>query len=162
MSLFDGLTKVFTKNKEIADMFDFDFESDPSTRSYLKRMALESVLNFVSRTMSTMQVKIRDETGPTKVDWQYLLNVRPNKDMSASEFWQKVIYRLMNDNEVLIVVSDDDQLLIAEDFYREESALYEDIFKGVTLKGFTFKRYFKMSEVIYLEYNNEELERFTD
>lgn len=162
MGLFDGLAKIFTKNKEIADMLDFDFVTDASSRAYLKRMALESVLNFVSRTMSTMQVKIRNETGVTKKSWEYILNVRPNKDMSASEFWQKVIYRLMNDNEVLIVVSDDDQLLIAEDFYREETALYEDVFKGVTLKGFTFKRNFKMSEVIYLEYNNEELERFTD
>lgn len=162
MGLFEGLTKIFTKNKDIADMLDFDFVTDASSRAYLKRMALESVLNFVSRTMSTMQVKIRNETGATKKSWEYILNVRPNNDMSASEFWQKVIYRLMNDNEVLIVVSDDDQLLIAEDFYREETALYEDVFKGVTLKGFTFKRGFKMSEVIYLEYNNEDLEQFTD
>ncbi|MGH2257398.1 phage portal protein, partial [Enterococcus faecalis] len=113
----------------------------------------------VARTMSTTQVQIR---GATKEEWDYLLNVRPNKDMSANDFWQKFFYTLLKNNEVLVVVSDDNQLLIADDFYRNEYALYEDTFSEVTIKNYIYQRNFKMSEVIYLQYNNEKLDKFTD
>ncbi|WP_370516175.1 hypothetical protein, partial [Klebsiella michiganensis] len=130
-------------------MLDFEFISEVSTRAYLKRLALDSVLNFVARTMSTMQIQIRDGT---KSEWEYLLNVRPNKDMSANDFWQRFFYTLLKNNEVLVIASDDDQLLIADSFYRNEYALYEDVFEGVTVKGYTYQRNFKMSDVIYLQY----------
>ena len=35
---------------------------------------------------------------------------------------------------MLVIVSDDNQLLIADDFYRNEYALYEDTFSEVTIK----------------------------
>lgn len=159
MSLFDLLKGTSAKNKAIQEMLDFEFINDVSTRAYLKRWALDSVLNFVARTMSTTQVQIR---GATKEEWDYLLNVRPNKDMSANDFWQKFFYTLLKNNEVLVIVSDDNQLLIADDFYRNEYALYEDTFSEVTIKNYTYQRNFKMSEVIYLQYNNEKLDKFTD
>ncbi|CXF35853.1 HK97 family phage portal protein [Streptococcus pneumoniae] len=65
-------------------------------------------------------------------DWDYILNVRPNKNESASEFWQKVIYRLLTKNEVLIVLSDDKQLLVADAFTRRRYALYDDTFEMVS------------------------------
>lgn len=162
MSLFDGLGKVFTRNQAIAEMLDFDLISDASTRSYLKKMALDSVLNFVSRTMSTLQVRIRDGTEIVDSEWNYILNVRPNNDLSASDFWQRFFYKLLNDNEVLVVLSDDNQLLIADDYTRMEYALYDDVFTNVVIKDFTYNRRFPMSDVIFLQYNNEELEQFTN
>lgn len=159
MSLFDLLKSTSSKNKAIREMLDFEFINEVSTRVYLKRMAIDSVLNFVARTMSTIQIQIRDDT---KREWEYLVNVRPNKDMSANDFWQKFFYTLLKNNEVLVVVSDDNQLLIADDFYRNEYALYEDTFSEVTIKNYTYQRNFKMSEVIYLQYNNDKLNKFTD
>lgn len=39
-------------------------------------------------------------------DTYYKLNVKPNTDMSSDTFWQHVMYKLIYDNEVLIIVSD--------------------------------------------------------
>ncbi|PJH69130.1 phage portal protein, partial [Salmonella enterica subsp. enterica serovar Typhimurium] len=44
-------------------------------------------------------------------------------------------------------------------FNRIEYGLVEDTFKGVTVKNFTFRRTFKASDVIYLQYSNEDLSR---
>lgn len=90
----------------------------------------------------------------------YKLNVRPNTDESAATFWQKVIRKLIYDNEVLIVVTDTKDLIIADDFVREEYALYDDIFKQIMVDDFEFERNFKMSEVIYLEYNKRIYKQF--
>ncbi|WP_368289946.1 phage portal protein, partial [Enterococcus avium] len=83
-----------------------------------------------------------------------------NLDQSASSFWQQVVYKLITENEVLIVLSDDDQLLIAESYVRKEYALYDDVFESVWMKGYEFKRKFPMSEVIFLQYNNNDLSRY--
>lgn len=153
---------IFKRNKELEWMWDLELINETSQRVYLKKMAVDSVLNFVGRTMSTIQFKFSKDKKEINSPWNYILNVRPNKGMSATLFWQRFFYKLMFDNEVLVVLSDDNQLLIADDFYRVESALYDDKFTNVIVKEYEFKRSFSMEDVIYLQYNNENLEKFTD
>lgn len=155
MGIFDGLWRDFRSSYEIDWMLDLDFSADDSMRSYLKFMAIDTVLNFVGRTMSTVKIGIESK------EWDYILNVRPNSDNSSAAFWQKFFYKLMANNEILVVVSDDNQLLIADSFYRNEYAVYEDTFTDVIVKDYAFKHTFKMSEVIYVEYNNDKLSKFT-
>lgn len=159
MSLFD-LFKRSVKEEEPSDWIpDFVVGDETATRSYLKVMAKNTVLDFVARTMSTLEVKFKNKE--ETANWEYILNVRPNKDMSASSFWEKFFYRLLDDNEVLVIFTDDNQLLIADDFTRKEYAVFDDVFSNVMVKDYVFQRSFYMSDVIYLSYNNEELDRFT-
>lgn len=151
---------IFNKNRETDWMLDVELRDTSANRAYLKTMAKDTVLNFVARTMSTLKVKFQNKDAAG--DWEYILNVRPNSDMSAATFWEKFFYRLLDENEVLVIFTDTNEMLIADDFYRQEYAIYEDTFSMVTAKNYTFKKTFKMSEVIYLEYNNEQLETFTN
>lgn len=139
---------------------DIDFIHTESKRLYLKKIAIDSVLNYVARTMSTANFKFSGEV-KNREEWDYILNIRPNLDMSATMFWQEVFYRLLFDNEVLIIITEDNQLLIADGYYRREYALYDDVFEGVRVKDYTFRKTFRMSDVIYLEYNNRDLEELT-
>ena len=153
---------VFKRNLEIRDMLDLDLASDPATRSYLKRIALETNINFIARTISQSEFWIMDGQNKQKNNLHYRLNIRPNTDSSASDFWHKVIYKLVYDNEVLIIKSDTDDLLIADDFDRVEYAVYEDRFKDVMVKDHKFERQFMMNEVFYLTYNNEKIQRYVN
>jgi HK97 family phage portal protein len=154
-----GILDIFKKNNEIDWMLDYEFIDNLAQRPYLKTMAKNTVLDFVARTMSTLEVKFKNKDDVD--DWNYILNVRPNSDMSAATFWEKFFYRLLDENEVLVIFTEDNQMLIADDYYRQEYAVYEDTFSMVSVKNYTFKKVFKMSEVIFLQYNNEELEKFT-
>ena len=159
MSLFD-VFKQSIRNEEPSEWIpDLVYGDDESARAYLKIMAKNTVLDFVARTMSTLEVKFKNKDGTA--DWEYILNVRPNNDMSAATFWEKFFYRLMDDNEVLVIFTEDNQLLIADDFSRTEYAVYDDVFTGVTVKNYVFQKNFNMSDVIYIEYNNDKLDRFT-
>ncbi|WP_413488444.1 phage portal protein [Carnobacterium divergens] len=160
MSLFDAF-KQSIKNEKPSDWIpDFLVGDDTTTRPYLKIMAKNTVLDFVARTMSTLDVKFKNKDGTDS--WDYILNVRPNLDMSASTFWEKFFYRLLDDNEVLVIFTEDNQLLIADDFTRTEYAIYDDVFSNVMVKNYVFQKSFLMSDVIYIEYNNENLDRFTN
>jgi len=159
VSLFD-VFKQSIRNEEPSDWIpDLVYGDDESARAYLKIMAKNTVLDFVARTMSTLEVKFKNKDGTA--DWEYILNVRPNNDMSAATFWEKFFYRLMDDNEVLVIFTEDNQLLIADDFSRTEYAVYDDVFTGITVKNYVFQKSFNMSDVIYIEYNNDKLDRFT-
>lgn len=149
---------VLRRSEKLEQSFEFDFEiGDLKPREYLKKMVLETNVNFIARTISMTDFRIMKDNKRIKNDWDYILNVRPNSDQSAAEFWHTFVYKLLYNNEVLVVLSDDNQLLIADSFERIERAVYEDSFKNVTVKDFTFARTFQMSQVIYLTYNNENL-----
>ncbi|UOQ87396.1 phage portal protein [Gracilibacillus salinarum] len=140
-------------------MHDQGLIEDISERIHMKKLAIQICVNLIGRTISQSEFRVKDGEKLIKTELYYRLNVRPNKNMSASQFWQTVIYKLIHDNECLIIKSDSDDLLIADDFYRDEYGLVEDIFKSVTIKNFTYSRTFRMSDVIYLEYDNENLSK---
>lgn len=156
------LDNVFKRHSELESLFDLELIYDLSSKSYLKKLALETCINFIGRTISQSDFRIMKDNKMISDDWDYLLNVRPNTDQSASEFWQQLTYRMILHNEVLVVLSDSNDLLIADSFTRDEYAVYPDVFKGVTVKGYTFERNFPMNEVIYITYNNDKLSRYMD
>ena len=155
ISIFD---RILGRNKAIEFSYDFDLVRDKSHKAYIKQWALDTCINHIARTISQTKFEyidngMKDNTNTT----YYKLNVRPNTDESAATFWQKVVRKLIYDNEVLIVVTDTKDLIVADDFTREEYALYDDVFKNIVVGDFEFERNFLMSEVIYLEYNNESI-----
>lgn len=153
---FFSWRSLFKRNQELCELVgDEESELEGEVQElYLKRMALDICANFVARAVGQSVFKTENK------EWYYKLNVRPNTDASAAQFWESFVYRLIVDNRVLVVLSDTDDLLIADTWVRNEYAIYEDTFESVTVKGYTFNRKFKMGEVLYLENNNEKLERY--
>ncbi|NGX76406.1 phage portal protein [Staphylococcus sciuri] len=154
--------KIFGRHEEASWMYDLEFFQDMTTKVYLKNMALQTNIEFLARTISQSEFRIMNNNKSIKDKTWHKLNIRPNTDLSSSDFWQKVIYKLIYDNEVLIVQSDTKDLLVADSYDRKEFALYPDRFSHVTVKDFEFERSFEMSEVIYLTYNNNKLSSFVD
>lgn len=158
---------MFKRNRELGqeidEIFDIEFWGlEADERVYLKQSAIETCVNLMGRTISTADFRFVKDKKRVSHDFDYLLNVRPNANQSAAGFWKDFIYTLLVENEVLVILSDDNELLIADSFDRIEYALYEDKFQHVTVKNYTFKRTFDMDQVIYMTYNNKKLNRFLD
>lgn len=147
------LIDKLSKNKEIKSMFDLDFYDEPTHRAYLKKMALETCINFIARSISLSDFRVMKNGKRQSNEWDYLLNIRPNTDQSAADFWQDYIFKLIHENEALVILTDSNDMLIADSFDREEFAVFPDVFSNVTVKDYTFNRKFKMDEVIHITYN---------
>ncbi|MCT3264326.1 phage portal protein [Lactiplantibacillus plantarum] len=160
MSVINSFFDLFTRRKDSSFIYDLDLFQDIKNRAYLKRMAIDTVINYVGRAVSQSEFRVMNKGLPVKDAMYYKLNVRPNTDESASDFWQHFVYQLIYYNEVLVIQDDDGDLLIADDFSRHEYAVYEDAFDNVKVKEYTFKRSFPMSDVIYLRYSNDQLEHY--
>lgn len=162
-SILDAFKRNRKIGQEASELWDLDFFGiEAEQRMYLKNSAIETNVNLIGRTISLAEFRFTKDGKRQENDFDYLLNVRPNTDQSAADFWQDFIYTLLVENEVLVVLSDNNDLLIADNFTRNEYAVYEDTFEDVTVKDYTFKRRFKMSEVIYLTYNNEKFTKFLE
>lgn len=162
MGIWKSFFDLFKKNAEVDLSYDFDALVDEYNSLYLKHLAIDVNAEFLARIFSSSEFRLMDKDQRIQNQWTYMMNVRPNKDQSASSFWQNFIYKLIIKNEVLVVLSDDDQLLIADSYIRNEYALFDDTFESVCIREFEYKRKFKMSEVIYLNYNNNNLKRYVD
>ncbi|MGE9856372.1 phage portal protein [Bacillus sp. AF62] len=162
MMTIGWISDVLNKNKEIAFMFDVDMFIDTANRVHMKRLAIDTCISFLGRTISQSEFRVKNGEVFEKNELYYRLNVRPNKNMTASTFWEKFIQKLVYDNECLVIQADDGDLLIADDFEHNEYAVFEDTFMNVTVKDYQFKRSFKQSEVIHLRYRNDKLSPLID
>ncbi|BCU51808.1 phage portal protein [Staphylococcus auricularis] len=155
MSIFD---KIAGKNEAIDFSYDLEFIKEASDRAYLKRWSIDTCVNHIARTMSQTKFTVEDEVNQKDYRTvQYKLNVRPNTDESAATFWQKLTRKLILDNEVLVIKTDTDDLVIADDWEREEWSLYDDIFKNIVVGDYKLERNYLMKEVIYLVFSNSTL-----
>ncbi|MFK4334388.1 HK97 family phage portal protein [Bacillus sp. RC240] len=162
MIIIGWLGSVFKRNKELEFMLDLDLIADTANRLHMKRLALDTCVSFLGRTISQSEFRVRNGKAFEKNELYYRLNVRPNKNMTASTFWERFIRKLIYDNECLVIQADDGDLLIADGFRHNEYAVFEDTFTDVIVKDYTFKRNFKQSEVIHLKYRNDKLSPLID
>nr|WP_233522708.1 phage portal protein [Peribacillus glennii] len=153
---------ILKRNSELGFMFDVEFFQDTSTRIHMKKLAFDTCVSFLGRTISQSEFRIKDGKEFIKDELYHRLNVRPNKNMTASTFWQTFVHKLVYDNECLIIQADDGDLLIADDFEHNEYAVLEDTFTKVKVKEYEFKRSFRQNEVIHLRYKNENLSPLID
>ena len=76
------------------------FEFDELERIFgnlqLKSLSIDKAAEFVARIFARSEFKFVENGKKKATDWDYLLNVRPNKNESASEFWQKAVYRFID------------------------------------------------------------------
>lgn len=148
---------VFKRNSELGFLFDVEIFADNSNRAHMKRLAIDTCAAFLGRTISQSEFRVKNGKVYEKNDLYYRLNVRPNKNQTASTFWQTFVNKCIYENECLIIQSDDGDLLIADDFVHNEYAVIEDYFTNVTVKDYVFKKTFKQSDVIHIRYANEKL-----
>lgn len=155
-----GWLRFFKKEHGLEPSFDFGDLEHAFESLYLKSLAVDKSAEFLARIVAQSEFRYLKQGKRFDNEWSYLLNVAPNHNESASQFWQKLVYRLILKNEVLVILTDDNQLLIADSYIRQRYACYDDTFESVSVADFTFKRKFKMADVIFLQYNNNRLEEY--
>ncbi|MEG0450130.1 MAG: phage portal protein [Lysinibacillus sp.] len=157
-----ALFPIFKRGKKYESSLTFDYDYEEPSRAYLKKMALETVISFIARSVSMSDFRIVEKGKRVFNNEHYGLNVRPNTDQSAADFWFHFVHKLIYEGEVLVVKTDSADLLIVDSFVRKERAVYPDTFTDVTVKDYTFQRTFSMDEVVYLKFGNEKLTKFMD
>lgn len=124
----------------------------------IRNLAFQTAVNLVANSVSKCEFKTYFQNKEVKKQEYYLFNVEPNKNQNSSQFIHKWISKLYEENECLIIESNG-QLLVADTYFKKEYALFDYQFTGVTVDGYTFKKTFNMSDVLFMKLNNKDIRR---
>ncbi len=113
-------------------------------------LALGAVKTLLGNSISKCEFKTFTNGVEVKGREWYAWNVEPNKNENSSVYLRKIVNRLVDNTEAL-VVQYENQLLVADSFVKKDYTLYDDIFTQVTVGDFTFPQPFKQSDVLYWE-----------
>lgn len=71
-------------------IYDLLSEYERYKLSKLTAIEIETSVNFIGRTISLSEFRFV-KNGKRQKTWDYLLNVRPNTDQIAADFWQDFV-----------------------------------------------------------------------
>ena len=81
------LYDLFKSNRKTAE--ELGFQLRLSVKAHMKRLAINSCIELISKTISQVEFKVKDKNKYTKNSMYYKLNVKPNVNESATNFGKR-------------------------------------------------------------------------
>lgn len=150
-NLFDWLQMKFgSKGQFFLDANVCKDMQDISKQIYIRELAFWSSVNMIANAVSKCEFKTFVNGKEIQGKEYYLWNYQPNVNQNSTEFLHKMICRLYQDNEVL-VIPNNDQLFVADSFTKDDSVMKPIKFSDIQIDSLTMNKTFKANEVIYLK-----------
>ncbi|WP_260452070.1 phage portal protein [Listeria booriae] len=127
----------------------------------IKRWAIDSCVNKIANALCKAEIQTFVEGKEERdLNW-YLFNIEASPNQNATEFWKKIVFKLVYENEAL-VFQVGDALYVADSFSQVKYAFKENQYTDVVLKEFSMSKTFNESEVMHLVLNNESVKKIID
>lgn len=128
---------------------------------HIKRLAVESCVNLIANTLVRCPIRTFEKGKEIIGNNHYLFNVQPNQNQNASQFFHEFVSKLVHENECLVIMQNE-QLYIADDFDRKEYAFFENTYSKIVVNGYQLNKSFQESEVLYFKLNNNKIKNVID
>lgn len=152
-----GLLNWIARKIKGTDFLENVYESteDREVKIRVQEYAVYVVTEMIASIVSNIEFKTYGKGAKeTRSDMWTRLNLHPNTNQNATEFWMELTSRLLIEGEALIVQVND-QLIIADSFVRYDRTVIGDYFENVERRGYAFKdKRFLRKDVVYLKYSN--------
>ena len=89
--------KGFSKDKVRSEVVGY---GNTALQLYYKKFAIDSVISLIANALVMSEFQTLENGKEVKKNNYYLLNVEPNKNQNATEFWHEVVSKLIYDNEL--------------------------------------------------------------
>lgn len=94
---------------------------------------------------------------------EYSLNVKPNPNQNATDFWKQAIYRMIHDDDGCLIVKLNNGIYIADSFTVDQQVVKERTYSNITLivddDTYSINKRIKASDAVHLRYSNPRLIR---
>ena len=114
--------------------------------------AIQMAINLIAGAVSKCEFKTLAKGTPVKKGDHYVWNIEPNVNQNSSQFIGEIVRKLLYYNECL-VIEQNGQLIVADDFVHTEYALFPDTFTSVRRGELTFQKTFYAEDVMYFRYS---------
>src|SRR5690606_31302092 len=126
-----------------------------ATEVYYKELAIQACANLIAKTMARAEFRTFLKGQEVREDMYYLLNVEPNPNQNASDFWRDAVYRTVTRNEALIIMADN-YLYLADSWNVVPGVFVENLYTEIRLGELREPLKRRESEVLHLRMHNEQ------
>lgn len=159
-------------------MFDFFFKSKSGEKLpysevisvevkklALSKMAIDKAVGMIAHAIAKSEFVVQRKDGRVKDHVYWILNVRPNPNETATDFWITAIKKLLTEDESLIC-SMSGMLYIIDAYTSDNAVMLPRIYRNVYIKsnGETYKlnKNFRADDVIHLRAQNKKVRRYLE
>lgn len=159
-------------------MFDFFFKSKSGEKLpcsevisveikklALSKMAIDKAVGMIAHAIAKSEFVVQRKDRRVKDHVYWVLNVRPNPNETATDFWIAAIKKLLTEDECLIC-SISDMLYIIDTYTSDNAVMLPRIYSNVYIKsnGETCKlrKNFRADDVIHLRAQNKKIRRYLE
>lgn len=124
-------------------------------------LSFQICVNMIANAMGRCEFRTFVGNVETRAEEYYLWNIEPNPNQNSTAFIHKLITRLYNDNEALVLDGEkggSEYLVVADEFTKSDEYPHKpNQYSGVTVGAFTYKRPFKESDVLHITLNHVDI-----
>lgn len=128
---------------------------------YYKELAIQTAITLIANAIAKCEIKVYEKNHEVKNKLYHTLNIEPNVNESSSQFWHKVIEKMIYENES-IVVDINNSLYCADSYTVDEYPIKGNIYKGVVIGNLQLKKSFRSDEVLKFQLNNAHIKKLID
>ena len=145
---------------EKGDIVDSIIE-EKAQEIYYKELAIQTAITLIANAIAKCEIKVYEKNHEVKNKLYHTLNIEPNVNENSSQFWHKVIEKMIYENES-IVVDINDSLYCADSYAVDEYPIKGNIYKGVVIGNLQLNKSFRSDEVLRFQLNNAHIKKLID
>lgn len=131
-----------------------------------KDIAITKAAGMIAKTIAKCEFKTYVSVNNKSVekigDVYYTLNVRPNLNESATNFWYRVILKFLTDPDGALVIHEGESLYLADSFSVNDTVRYAKLFSNVIVGTLKYDKSFSMDDVLYLKLGDGQILKYLD
>lgn len=159
-------------------MFDFLFQNKKGELQSLSdlisvevkkmkitKMAVEKAIGMIAHAIAKSEFIVQGKNERLRNELYWSLNVKPNLNETATEFWIEVIQRLLKNSECLICIIGK-KFYIADSFQVSNSVMLNQIYSNITItangESLQPNNTYTSDEVIHLKAKNKKIRAYME
>ena len=161
--MFDFLTQ--NKKGELVDLLDVIGVN--LTRLQQAALAKHKAIGMIAKAIAQSEIVVTDGHQRITDDVYYRLNVRPNDNQTGTDFWYRVVAKLLEDGDALIVrVPESGKCCLATAYTTDNYVMFGKTYRNVTITDgvdqMTFARTIYADDALHLKYSSDKIRLYTD
>lgn len=154
--MFDFLfSKAKEESQSLAELLTIN-----ATKANISDAAIEKAENMIAKAIAKSEFVVQRKGERAKDDVYWILNVKPNPNETATEFWTKVVKQLLRKGEC-VIVNLKGNLYRASNFYTDNAVTkvkkYTDVSIEVADESLAIANTFKADDVLHLRNTNKKI-----
>lgn len=155
---------IFSQDKNNQLQSYLDVIMLDSTKLHLSKLAIEKAVGMIANAIAKSEIVIQTKTGRRKDKEYYRLNVRPNDNETGTDFWRRVVTKMLTEEKCRIVRTEVGKYYIVSSCTESTNVFQPKQYSSVIVEcdgnSVPLNKTFSADQMIVLKYENDKIRNY--